>query len=75
MQFLGKGISYNFLAISEKHPTDFHSTRNGKWFNPHIVLRVGLHDYLWNIAPLFAPNWFVDALSDLFGFQGFFSTQ
>ena len=46
MQLLGKAISYVFLAISEKYPNDFHSTRTGNRIIPHNVLRVGLHDHL-----------------------------
>ena len=30
--------------------------------NPYNTLRIGLHDRLLNLTPLFTPTWFSDAL-------------
>ena len=56
---LKKVISYDFLASSAMHPENYRSSR--KIYNPYNVLRIGLHDQLLNLAPLFAPDWFADA--------------
>ena len=56
-----------FHLLLKKDPTDFYSTPNRKWRIPYSVWRVGLYDHLLNIAPLFAPDWFVDAFIAMFG--------
>ena len=64
LRLLGKVLSYDFLATSQKHPTDFSSARKRNRFNPYNVLRVGQLDRLLNSAPLFAPDWYADAFSE-----------
>ena len=39
------------------------------------MLRVGLHSHLLNIAPSFAPDWYVDAFNELNGFPCFIQTK
>ena len=68
LKLLGKVISYDFLATSEKHPTYTCSAPNRNRFNPDNILSVGLHDHLLNIAPLFARGSFAHAFIALFAF-------
>ena len=73
LKLLGKAISYDFLASSAMHPENYRSSRKGD--NPYGVLRIGLHDQILNLAPLFAPDWFADAFIALFGFPCYILTQ
>ena len=57
LKLLGKTISSDILAISEQHPTDFHSAPNRNRFYPYNIIRIGLGDHILTIAPLFAPDW------------------
>ena len=75
LKVLGKAISYDFLITSEQHPTDFYSPPNWNRLNPYNVFGVGLHDHLLNTAPLFAPDWFADAVIGIFGFPCYLLTQ
>ena len=43
--------------------------------NPYISLRIGLHDYMLNLAPFFSPDWFTDAFINLFGYPCYILTQ
>ena len=43
--------------------------------NPYNHLRIGLHDHLLNLLPLFNPNWFSQAFIDLFGYPCYILTQ
>ena len=71
----GKSISYYFLSTTEQHPTDFYSRSNRSRFNPLNVLRIGLHDHLLNIAPLFAPHCSADIVIARFGCHCYILTQ
>ena len=75
LTLLGKAASYDFLAASEQHPTDFYSPPNRNRFKPYNVSRVGLQNHLLKIAPLFAPEWFADANFALFGFPRYIFTE
>ena len=41
----------------------------------HNTLRIGLHDKLLNLTPLFTPTWFSDAFIALFGYPCYILTQ
>ena len=43
--------------------------------NPYNHLRIGLHDHLLNLLPLFNPNWFSQAFVNLFGYPCYILTQ
>ena len=70
LQLLGKALSYSF--ISSKTPND---DENEPHDNPYNVLRIGLHDRLLNLTPLFTPTWFSDAFIALFGYNCYILTQ
>ena len=68
LQLLGKSLSYDFITMhNEQH------SHTGS--NPFIHLRIGLHDHLVNLLPLFNPNWFSQAFINLFGYPGYILTQ
>ena len=68
LQLLGKSLSYDFITMhNEQH------SHTGS--NPYNHLRIGLHDHLVNILPLFNPNWFSQAFINLFGYPCCISTQ
>ena len=71
MKLLGKAISFDFLATSEKHPTDLFSTPCRK----RLFRGVGLHDHLSDIALLFALDWFTDAFIAKFRLSCLILTQ
>ena len=74
LKILGKAISYDFLATSEKLPTHSFSFHNRSWFSAYVVLSVGLPDHFLKVAPLFAPDWFADTFIVLF-FSCYILTQ
>ena len=74
-KLLGKAISYDFVAASERHPTDMFSLPKRNPFNRYNVLRVGLNDQLLNIAPLFALDWCAAAFMASIGFPCFILTH
>ena len=43
--------------------------------NPYNQLRIGLHDHLLHLLPLFNPNWFSQAFISLFGYPCYILTQ
>ena len=43
--------------------------------NPFNFLRIGLHDKLLNLTPLFTPSWFADAFITFFGYPCYILTQ
>ena len=43
--------------------------------NPYNTLRIGLHDKLLDLTPLFTPTWFSDAFIALFGYPYYILTQ
>ena len=59
LQLLGKATSYEFMSKqkSELLPD-----------NTCMCLRIGLHDYMLNITPVFTPDWFSDAFTKLLGY-------
>ena len=75
LKFWGKAIWYGVLATSEQHSTEFYSTNNRNRFITNNVYRVGLHDHILNIAPLFALDRFADAFNAVFGFPRFILTH
>ena len=70
LKLLKKAIS---SASSAMYPENDRSSR--KHDNPYNLLRIGLHDQLLKLAPLFAPDWFADALIVLFGFPCYILTE
>ena len=74
-RFQGKTISFDFLSTSQTHPTDCYSYSIGGKFNSNNISRVGPHDHLLDIAPLFALVWFIDASFGLFGCPCYILTQ
>ena len=68
LQLLGKSLSYDFITMhNEQH------SHTGS--NPYNHLRIGLHDHLLNLLPLFNPNWFSQAFINLFGYPCYILTQ
>ena len=70
LQLLGKALSYSFISSNtpncdENEPHD----------NPYNTLRIGFHDKLLNLTPLFTPTWFSDAFIALFGYPCYLLTQ
>ena len=72
LQFLGKALSYSF--ISSTTPNYDADSPHGIG-NPYNTLRIGLHDKLLNLTPLFTPTWFSDAFIALFGYPCYILTQ
>ena len=62
LQLLGKALSYSFIPSNTPN-YDVISPHD----NPYNTLRIGLHDKLIDLTPLFAPTWFSDAFIALFG--------
>ena len=68
LQLLGKSLSYDFITVhNEQH------SHTGS--NPYNHLRIGLHDHLLNLLPLFNPDWFSQALINFFGYPCHVLTQ
>ena len=68
LQLLGKSSSYDFITVhNEKH------SHTGS--NPYNQLKMGLHDHLLNLLPLFNPDWFSQAFSNYFGYPCYILTQ
>ena len=61
LQLLGKALSYSF--ISSNIPN---YDANSPHENPYKTLRIGLHDKLLNLTPLFTPTLFSDAFLHYF---------
>ena len=70
LQLLGKALSYS--SISSNTP-DYDA--NSPHDNPYNTLRIGLHDRLINLTPLFTSTWFSDAFIALFGYPCYILTQ
>ena len=68
LQLLGESLSYDFITMHNEH--HFHTGSN-----PYNHLRIGLHDRLLNLLPLFNPNWFSLAFINLFGYPCYILTQ
>ena len=69
-QLLGKAHSYSFISYNTP---DYDA--NSPHDNPYNTSRVGPHDKLINLTPLFTPTWFSDAFIALFGYPCFILTQ
>ena len=70
LQLLGKALSYSFIS-SNKPNYDANTPHD----DPHNTLRIGLHDELIILTPLFTPTWFPDAFIALFGYPCYILTQ
>ena len=70
LQLLGKALDYSFISSNTPN-------YNGNFppENPYNTLRIGLHDKLTNLTPLFTPTWFSDAFIALFGYPCYILTQ
>ena len=66
LQLLAKAISYEFM--NQQSANSFPD-------NPYSSLRIGLHDYMFNLTPFFSPDWFTDAFIKLFGYPCYILTQ
>ena len=58
LQLLGKALSYSFISSNTPN-YDADSPQDSG--NPYNTLRIGLHDKLLNLTPLFTPTWVSDA--------------
>ena len=68
LQILGKSLNYDFITVqNEQH------SHTGS--NPYNHLRIGLHDHLINLLPLFNPTWFSQAFNNFFGYPCYVLTQ
>ena len=70
LQLLGKALGYSFIS---SNTTNYDA--NSPHDNPYNTLRIGLHDKLINLTPLFTPTWFFDAFIALFGYPCYILTQ
>ena len=61
LQLLGKSSSYDFTTVHNEH----HSHTGS---NPYNHLRIGLHDHLVKLLPLFNPDWFSQVFINYFGY-------
>ena len=69
-QLLGKAFSYSFISsITPNYDA------NSPHDSPDNTLRIGLHDKLIILTPLFTPTWFADAFIALFGHPCYILTQ
>ena len=68
LQLLGKPLSYDFITVHNEH----HSYTGS---NPYNHLRIGLHDHLLNLLPLFNPDCFSLAFINYFGYPCYILTQ
>ena len=71
LQLLGKALSFSFISSNTPDYCDIHISQT----NPYNTLRIGLHDKLLNLTPLFTPSWFADAFITLFGYPCYILTQ
>ena len=72
LQLLGKARSYSFISSNTPY-YDADSPQDSG--SPYNTLRIGLHDKLLNLTPLFTPTWFSDAFIALFGYPCYILTQ
>ena len=68
LQLLGKSLKYDFITMHNEQ----HSHTGSNSYNH---LRIGLHDHLLNLLPLFIPNWFSQAFINSFGYPRYILTQ
>ena len=68
VQLLGKSLGYDSITVhNEQH------SHTGS--NPYNHLRIGFHDHLLNLLPLFNPDCFSQAFINFFGFPWYVLTQ
>ena len=61
-------LSYDFITVhNDKHSYSGH--------NPYNHLRIGVHDHLLNLLPLFNTDWFSQAFVNFFGYPCYVLTQ
>ena len=70
LQLLCKALSYSFNSSTTP---DYDA--DSPYDNPYNTLRIGLHDKMLNLIPLFTPTWFADAFIALFGYPCYIFTQ
>ena len=72
LQLLGKALSYSFIS---SNTPDYDADSPHGTGNPYNTLRIGLHDKLLNLTPVFTPTWFSDAFIALFGYPCYILTH
>ena len=72
LQILSKALSYSFISSNTPN-YDANSPQDSG--NPYNTLRIGLHDKLLNLTPLFTPTWFSETFIALFGYPCYTLTQ
>ena len=72
LQLLGKALSYSFISSNTPNYDADSRHDSGNHYN---TLRIGLHDKLLNLTPLFTPPWFSDAFIALFGYPCYILTK
>ena len=72
LHILSKALSYSFVSFNTPN-YDAKSPQDSG--NPYNTLRIGLHDKLLILTPLFTPTWFSDAFIALFGYPCHILTQ
>ena len=70
LQLLGKVLCYSFIS---SNTPDYDA--NSPHGNPYNTLRIGLHDKLINLTPLFTPTYFSDAFIAFFGYPCYILNQ
>ena len=70
LQLLDTVLSYSFIS-SNTPDNDSNSPHD----NTYKTVRIGLHDKLINLTPLFTPTWFSDAFFTLLGYPCYILTQ
>ena len=70
LQLLVKAHSYFFISSSTPN-----YDANSPHDNPYNTLRIGLHDKIINLTPLFTPTWFSYAFIALFVYPCSILTQ
>ena len=71
LQLLGKALSYSFICSNTPEYSDAHISQT----NPKNTLRIGQHDKLLNLTPIFTPSWIADGFITLFGYPCYILTQ
>ena len=72
LQLLGKALRCSFIS---SNTPDYDADSPHGTGNPYNTLRIGLHDRLSNLTPLFTPTCFSDAFNELFGYNCYILTQ
>ena len=68
LQLIGKSLIYDFITVHNEQ----HSHTGSNHYNH---LRIGLHDHLLNLLPLFNPDWFSQSFINFFGYSCYVLTQ